>query len=542
MARVGVVLCALLSLHAAAGLGVGVEADLRAIDTAALRRSLDGPQPPCLFPPTRFEAALTAWQAYDWLVRQSRAPAETPFAEPLARVVPAVLRLVGRYPVELAALRHSSVEMQRGLFAAAARLGVEAVEYPLDPRLPSRPTQPAALSQSAGWGPLNTHDPAGALVAGKAYLYSTDAAPGPRPLARTGLQARTSSDLIHWQFAGWALPGIPPAAAARVPQATELWAPDLVQAPDGSWRLYYAVSEFGRRNSLIGVAAAPSPGGPWTDQGEVVSTLAGDQSSNVNAIDPSVCVTPDGRHELAYGSWFGGLYVLSLDPATGKPSAPGPGVRVALSPPTGLEAPCLVWQPRFQRYYLFASNGKLDSTYNVRVARADAPTGPFRDRAGRDWSTVAEAGTKILNSYAFDGDRGWVGPGHAQVLCDGEEWFLAHHARHPLCLHVRRLAWTDDGWPVVSPERFAGESEQPLPAGALAGEWERLVLEPGDSGVRRSARVTVGAEMRLHDGNRATVGGDEVVVWPAWDWERGRATLVCSGFDAAGAAVWGKRR
>lgn len=69
-----------------------------------------------------------------------------------------------------------------------------------------------------------------------------------------------------------------------------------------------------------------------------------------------------------------------------------------------------------------------------------------------------EVGTKILGGYRFSEGEGWGNPGHNAVLRDGDDCFIIHHARGERdpnwpYLHVRRIPWTDDGWPVVSPER-----------------------------------------------------------------------------------------
>ena len=63
-----------------------------------------------------------------------------------------------------------------------------------------------------------------------------------------------------------------------------------------------------------------SPEGPWELKGCVVRT---DESSVMNAIDPSVVVTDDGKWWMHYGSFFGGLYCVELNPATGLPVTAG---------------------------------------------------------------------------------------------------------------------------------------------------------------------------------------------------------------------------
>lgn len=46
-------------------------------------------------------------------------------------------------------------------------------------------------------------------------------------------------------------------------------------------------------------------------------------------------------------------------------------------------------------------------------------------------------------------------------------------------LHVRQVFFTKDGWPVVSPERYAGSNPREFSAEDLVGEWEIIrVQEP----------------------------------------------------------------
>lgn len=81
------------------------------------------------------------------------------------------------------------------------------------------------------------------------------------------------------------------------------------------YRLYYCVSAFGRKTSYIGLAESTSPEGPWTQKGCIVKT---DDSTAMNAIDPSVIADENtGKWWMHYGSFFGGLYCVELNPETG---------------------------------------------------------------------------------------------------------------------------------------------------------------------------------------------------------------------------------
>lgn len=182
------------------------------------------------------------------------------------------------------------------------------------------------------WGTYNVHDPACKKIGDTYYMYSTDAifAENRKEAEEKNvplgfIQVRKSKDLVHWDFVGWAFPEIPAPAIEWVHSqaegkgATNIWAPFLMPY-QGIYRLYYCVSAFGRNTSYIGMAESDSPEGPWIQKGCVVKTGEGDA---MNAIDPSVIEDPEtGKWWMHYGSYFGGLYCVELNPKTGMTMQP----------------------------------------------------------------------------------------------------------------------------------------------------------------------------------------------------------------------------
>ena len=168
-------------------------------------------------------------------------------------------------------------------------------------------------------------------------------------------------------------------------------------------------------------------------------------------------------------------------------------------------------------------------------------------------------GIKILNSYAFKPSNGWMGPGHNGIIQDGDNYYMIHHAREPVWihLHVRKILWIGDGWPIVSPERYAGEVEQPIPEKEIPGVWEHIVLLKDDNRQLKSSTLKLLPEAKIdterHKGSWKMENDnilqitwehgytDTVKVIPAWDWENGNPTLVYAGLNQAGTAVWGKK-
>lgn len=444
------------------------------------------------------------------------------------------------------------------------------------------------------WGTYNVHDPSCRKVGDYYYMYSTDAIYHEnRREAREKnvplgfIQMRRSRDLINWEFIGWAFKEIPQDAKAWVKGlnnghgAGNIWAPYMVDCGNGVFRLYYCVSAFGKKTSYIGVAEANSPEGPWTHKGEVVKT---DHNSVMNAIDPSVVTDDEGRMWMHYGSFFGGLHCVELDPTTGFAKTPGDQghlvARRANWRKDNLEAPEIIRDDQSGKYYLFQSYDPLMTTYNVRVARADKAEGPFLDFYGKDIKDTTNNYPVLTAPYSFENHPGWVGTAHCGVFTDGEgRYFMAHQGRHGedpgmMVLHVRRLYMTPDGWPVVSPERYAGMADRTFGAKDLAGEWEIVrVLEPrvergleagqilwGEGELLEgeknpSTRLTIHPDGRLSGGGSwkfdengqllsLNVAGEEIgnlIVHAGHDWEKEKDTVLFTGVDSRGRSVWGKR-
>lgn len=454
-------------------------------------------------------------------------------------------------------------------------------------------TAVSSMKDYLSWGTYNVHDPACIQVGDSFYVYSTDAIfrENKEEAAAAGvpmgyIQVRRSADLVNWDFCGWAFPEIPEEAVSHVRShtggsgATNIWAPYVVEH-DGIYRLYYCVSAFGKSISYLGLAESASPMGSWTLKGCVVKT---DASSDMNAIDPSVTVTPEGEHWMVYGSYFGGLYAVQLDPATGLTLAEGDQghniARRANGKKDNIEAPEIIYNPAQQKYYLFVSYDPLMTTYNVRVGRADHPAGPYLDIFGEDMREETNNFPILTHPYRFENHPGWAGTAHCGVVAKDGDYYMLHQGRlspsnQLMDLHVRRIYWTADGWPVVSPERYAGIPDELLMAEDLAGEWEIIRirdskfqrnLEAGQilwgEGALQEDEVCVSVHYTfLPDG---TLEGEQSGSWaytPAegltlqlgdetvtgliphlgQDWENARRTVLFTGLEPQGFSLWGKR-
>lgn len=430
------------------------------------------------------------------------------------------------------------------------------------------------------WGFYNVHDPAIIKDGDYFYCYSTDASYGNQ--IGPGIQMRRSKDLINWEFLGLAFDGIPEIGAKFIRQNggepfNSLWAP-YVYKFGSEYRLYYSLTCSLPRLSVIGLATSASPTGPWVEKGLAVTSQA-INTIQTNAIDPTVIVAENGEHWFYYGSAWDGIYMLQLDPATGLALTPDDkGKRIAQRGFTdgkingNIEGPEIIYNAEQQKYYLFISYDWLETKYNVRVGRSDRPDGPFYDFHGVDMNEDRDDGPMILAPYKFNNHVGYQGVSHPGVFKDGQgQFYMATQARPAngiffMTMHIRSIYWTEDGWPVVSPERYTGLEQTPVAASELAGNWEQIVLgyrvvpgfaeEQRSPDFQQSVPLTLGADGTIN-GNAANnwtyeaptltlnwEGGfvDKVIVKRGSDWEnKVMNTLIFTGLNNNGTAIWGKK-
>lgn len=166
-----------------------------------------------------------------------------------------------------------------------------------------------------------------------------------------------------------------------------------------------------------------------------------------DAIDPGLLLDPtDGRLWCSYGTYFGFIRLIELDPKTGKRVEGNKALDIAID----CEATDLMCRDGW--YYLLGTHGTCcdgaNSTYNIVVGRSRKVTGPYLDNMGRD---MLKGGGKMV--IAAGGRVN--GPGHFGriVLGDGVEKMSCHYEADldqsgRSVLGIRPLLWKN-GWPVA---------------------------------------------------------------------------------------------
>jgi arabinan endo-1,5-alpha-L-arabinosidase len=119
---------------------------------------------------------------------------------------------------------------------------------------------------------------------------------------------------------------------------------------------------------------------------------------------------------------------------------------------------------------------------------------------------------------------------------------------------------------VLSPERYAWEDNSAVAKDSLAGDWERIVLNytvvPGYGSEQVSPDLQVATLVALAPDGTITGAAsgtwtytapwlqlnwssgvpDKVYVQKGRDWENKKSSIIFTGLNSAGTAIWGKKK
>lgn len=307
-------------------------------------------------------------------------------------------------------------------------------------------------------------------------------------------------------------------------KTSTFWASDWIKLNNGKYYLYYCVCEGSSPQGAIGYAVADSIDGPFKNLGLLVKSSGEEElkykdskgeekiynaNEDPNAIDPAIFYDEYGKFWMMYGSYSGGIYILELNPDNGT-ILEGQGTygkKILGGYHSEIEAPYVIYSEETEYYYLFLSFGGLtaDGGYNMRVARSKNPDGPYVDAMGNDMidckgvkgkflaaqnEYIMNYGNKLFGNFKYPiegieegtyldpANLGYVSSGHNSVYYDEEanKYFLIFHSRfvdlgesHEIRVHQMYL--NEDGWFVVSPFRYVGETIEEYKEKDILGEY-----------------------------------------------------------------------
>lgn len=358
---------------------------------------------------------------------------------------------------------------------------------------------------------VSVHDPSVVCYNGTYYIFGSH------------LAGAKSEDLINWKLIGSGVKKnnpIIPDAMNEMPEAFQwaktgtFWAPDVIQLADGRFYMYYCNCEGSSPLSCLGLAVSDQIEGPYRDLGIFLKSGMTEEASengdpydatvHPNVVDPCVFYDAEGRLFMMYGSYSGGIYILELNTETGLPLEEGYGKKLLGENHLRIEGAYVQYNPDTGYYYMFLSYGGLtaDGGYNIRVCRAEAPDGPYYDSAGNnmidckgspgsffDDRAAEQYGVKLMGNYKWkweEGEagekrKGLVSPGHNSTIYEEEtgKYFILFHTRfegmgesHEVRVH--QMFFNQEGWPVIAPWRYVGETAGTYDKKQVAGRYKLI--------------------------------------------------------------------
>ena len=193
------------------------------------------------------------------------------------------------------------------------------------------------------------------------------------------------------------------------------------------------------------------PHSPDFEFTEAIEVAHSEVDEDCDAIDAGLFMDPTtGRLWCTYGTYFGFIRIVELDPLTGARVEGNEPVNIAID----CEATTIIWRNGW--YYLLGTHGTccdgVNSTYNIVVGRSRNVTGPYLDNVGRDM--VAGGGKMVVDAADRQFGAGhfgrWIEDEGVEKMSFHWEADLDRGGRSVLA--IRPLLWADE-WPVAG-EQF----------------------------------------------------------------------------------------
>lgn len=514
------------------------------------------------------------------------------------------LKVTGKGKVTSNSENEAKLEREAATISAAGGNG-GGNETPVPTTTPAPTTTPTSTpTPTPTFENVSVHDPSVIKVDETYYVFGSH------------LAAAKSNDLMSWSLIDSGVTETNKlfksaesnvkkelAEALGWAETDTLWAADVIQLADGKFYMYYNACKGDQPLSALGVAVADNIEGPYVNKGIFLKSGKGisaegtsyDGTKHPNVVDPDTFFDKDGRLWMVYGSYSGGIFILEMNAETGFPlENQGYGKRLMGQNHSRIEAPYIQYHPISGYYYLFVTFGGLDSVggYNMRISRSLKPDGPYVDYEGQDMiqahgpegsffkdAAIEPYGVKSFGNFIFSNINGqenfptygYVSAGHNSTYYDESngKLFNIFHSRFPYRgegheVRVHQMFMNEDGWPVVAPHRYTGETIGKISESDVVGAYHYI-----NHGKEITKEIKPSVYIKLEQGGKITgavtgtweLDGDyyanlkvdelvnDVPVQTTykgifirqWDPTSNAYVMAFSALSGKGAAVWGSQ-
>lgn len=429
--------------------------------------------------------------------------------------------------------------------------------------------QPQSAGSDSTHSRVTVHDPSIVKANGKYYSFGSH-----RAFAR-------STDLQHWEYfhdnltdnyqellgdiwKSW------PKQDSNPDLTGNMWAPEVIWNPTmNKWTMYLSVNGDNWRTVMV-LLTADDIEGDWTVVGPVIysgfnkdnasktdvyKVLSKDddlaryqspQDTEINAIDASVKIDDNGDMWMALGSWFGGIWMIKLDPATGlrdyrttyetKADVSDAYYGHKLAGGHGNSGEGIALTHVGDYWYMMLSYSGLTQTggYQMREFRSKNVYGPYVDQNGNSAiytqgladNKLVNRGLRILSSYDQPNSKTIKTSqgGNAILNDDDGSIYNVFHTRFVTTegnlegheVRVQQMVVSPDGWLVMTPYEKSGtvSTQKSYTVDEVTGDYSIVVHNPVKSyagGGKASDAIYHAVNVKLEaDG---TLSGAAIGTW-----------------------------